>query len=83
VDLSKKKGYKFIGCNSAGNNAYFVKQEIEVFNELSVEEGFVESKYRESRGKNGELTYLRGSERIGAIQGQCVLNTETNETEIL
>lgn len=83
VNLSKKKGYKFIGCNSAGNNAYFLKQEIEVFKELTVEEGFVESKYRESRDKNGKLTYLRGAERVNAIQGLAVINVETNEIERL
>jgi len=83
VSLSKKKGYKFIGCNSAGNNAYFVKQEIEVFKELTVEEGFVESKYRESRGKNGEMTYFRGHERIEAIKGLCVVNTEKGVSEFI
>jgi len=83
VNLSKKKGYKFIGCNSAGNNAYFVKKEIAVFKELTVEEGFVESKYRESRNKNGELSYLRGSERIEVIRGMLVFNVESGVTEVI
>lgn len=83
VNLSKKKGYKFIGCNSAGNNAYFVKKEIAVFKELTVEEGFVESKYRESRNKNGEMSYLRGSERIEVIRGMLVFNVESGVTEVI
>ena len=83
VDLSKRKGYKFIGCNSAGNNAYFVKQELEGFDELTVEEGFVESKYRESRNEKGMLTYLRGSERLEIIKGRTVFNIETGALEEL
>ena len=26
VSLSEKRGYDFVGCNSAGNNAYFIKK---------------------------------------------------------
>ncbi len=83
-DISISRGYKFIGCNSAGNNAYFVLEENMNNNIKSVtlEEGFVTSKYRESRNDQGELTYLSGPDRAKEIAGVTVFNTETNTEEI-
>ena len=84
-NLSISKGYEFVGCNSAGNNAYFVlgeymNKDIKV---LSLKDGFVSSKYRESRNEIGELTYLSGDERINAIKGLSVFNTERNTLEFI
>jgi hypothetical protein len=84
-NLSISKGYEFVGCNSAGNNAYFVlgeylNNDIKV---LSLKDGFVSSKYRESRNEIGELTYLSGEERINAIKGLRVFNTEQNNLEYI
>ncbi|WDE95972.1 hypothetical protein PQO03_09625 [Lentisphaera profundi] len=84
-NLSKKKGYAFIGCNSAGNNAYFIKNEKlnDVVRECSLEQGFVESKFRESRDSEGKLSYLNGEARLAEIKGMPVYNVETNEIEEL
>ncbi len=41
--------------------------------ETSLEEGYVISKYRESRDELGELTYLVGSQRKEAIRGIACL----------
>lgn len=83
--LSKDKGYAFIGCNSAGNNAYFVRKDKlnDTVRETSLESGYVLSKFRESRGKDGKQTYLNGSNRIETIRGLPVYNTETNQIEEL
>jgi hypothetical protein len=53
--LSNDKGYAFIGCNSAGNNAYFVRRDKlhDPVRETSVEQGYVRSKFRESRDQAG------------------------------
>ncbi len=81
-DLAEEKGYAFIGCNSAGNNAYFVKNEyLKDIKPLSVEEGYVESKFRESRDEDGKLNYLRREERLFCINGLPVYNTRTNKLE--
>jgi len=50
-NLSVKKGYEFIGCNSSGNNAYFILKEYMNNNlkPISLKEGYVMSKFRESR----------------------------------
>jgi hypothetical protein len=67
--LAEEKGYFFVGTNSAGNNAYFVrKDKIGYLSPLSLEEGFTDSKFRESRNKQGELNFLRGKERLKAIR---------------
>lgn len=82
-NLSTKKGFAFIGCNSAGNNAYFVRKDRlnERVKPISLEEGFVVSKYRESRDRSGALTYLQGSDCAEIIRGLTVFNTETQMIE--
>lgn len=83
--LANQKGYAFIGCNSAGNNAYFVRRDKmnEVVKELSLEEGYALSKARESRDKKGKLTYVTGRNRIEVIRGIPVYNILTEELESL
>lgn len=67
--LAEEKGYYFIGTNSAGNNAYFVrKDKIGYLSPLSLEAGFTDSRFRESRNEQGELNFLRGQERLKAIE---------------
>jgi len=83
-DLAEEKGYSFIGSNSAGNNAYFVKNEfLKDLKPLTAEEGYVESKFRQARDKNGNLNYLRGSEIMESIKGMPVYNTGSNKIEKL
>lgn len=60
IKLAIKKGYSFVCCNSAGNNAFFVKKDLlnDKVKENNLEKGFVINKYRESRTKDGNLAYL-------------------------
>ncbi|SKB93619.1 hypothetical protein [Daejeonella lutea] len=83
-ELSRSRGYRFIGCNNAGNNAYFILEDYmnETVREVSLEEGYVSSKYRESRDEHGRLTYLDASERNDKIKGLSVINTTTQTPEI-
>ncbi len=83
-DLAQEKGYAFIGCNSAGNNAYFIKDtSLGNLKALSVEEGYVNSKFRESRDQNGQLSLLNDDNRLNLIKGLEVYNTKTEKIEIL
>ncbi len=84
-NLANELGYKFIGCTSAGNNAFFMRND-KINNKikiLSVKEGFVESKFRESRDNNGALNYLSGEDRYKNIKGMPIYNTITNMIEEL
>ena len=58
--LATKKGYTFVGCNSAGNNAFFVRNDLkpDSLKELTSEEGYVTAQFRESRDELGNLLYL-------------------------
>ena len=62
--LAGKKGYAFVGCNSAGNNAFFVRKDTmtEGLREITAEEGFVAGSFRESRDKDGKLLFLSPEE---------------------
>lgn len=83
--LAKKKGYAFIGCNSSGNNAYFIRKELlnENVKEVTLEKGFVLSKFRESNIDSKQLTYAGGDDRVKIIKGLPVFNVETNSIEPL
>ena len=58
-DLAGGKGYRFVGSNSAGINAYFVREDVAGnLPGLTAAEGWVRSLHRESRGCDGAPTYL-------------------------
>ncbi|WP_299250041.1 hypothetical protein [uncultured Cytophaga sp.] len=80
-----EKGYALIGCNKAGNNAYFIRKDLlnDKVKELPLEKAFIESKFRESRSKDYKLSYIAGEERLELIKGLDVLNVETNQLEKL
>ena len=62
--LANKKGYIFIGCNNAGNDAFFVRKDLAgYFKELTPENGYVYSNIREARDRMGKLTYISGESR--------------------
>lgn len=57
--LLRAKGYSLCGSNKAGNNAFFVRGD--VAGDLptpTVAAAYARSRYRESRGPDGQLTYL-------------------------
>ena len=57
--LAGQKGYVWIGCNNAGNNAYFVRSEYAgAFCQPSLPEDFVQAKFREARDRAGNLGYI-------------------------
>ncbi len=78
--LAKNKGYEFVGSNNAGNNAYFIKKtKINGIKTVSLKDGYVESKFRESRDETGQLDYISGRNRIKTIQNREVVDLERNE----
>ncbi len=83
--IANKKGYAFVGCNSNGNNAYFVLRTKlnDVIKEVSVDENFVESKFKESRGKDGKMSFLTGSKRVELLKGMPVINVLNNTQELI
>ena len=79
--LSAERGYVFVGTNSAGMNAFFVKQELAapVLDKLAETKAYP-SRYRESRNETGKLTFVGGVERLSVIGDMPVVNVTTGAT---
>lgn len=79
---ARENGYYYAGSNSAGNNAFFLRKDC-VKNCIIPDNAkvFVESKYRESRDQKGNLTYLKGSERLKCIRHMELYETESGYTD--
>jgi hypothetical protein len=77
--LALKKGYEFIGCNSAGNNAYFVRKDKmnDRVHTVSLEAGYVRSKFQDSRDEFGNLTFASAKERAEILRGLPVFDIES------
>lgn len=54
-----RKSLAFVGSNSAGNNAFFVRRDLlGDLRELTPAEGWVDARFRESSDHEGNLTYI-------------------------
>jgi hypothetical protein len=82
ADLAGEKGYYFIGCNSAGNNAYFLANRLKSkIPPVDVKDGFQEARFRESRSQNGELLHLNSQDEINLLKGMKVYNVKSKNEE--
>lgn len=79
--LAEKKGYALVGCTSNGNNCFFVKKTLlsDTIRQLTVEEAYVESAFRDGRDENGNLTYVSGKDRLNVIKDMEVIDVERNQ----
>ena len=83
--LAKNKGYVLVGTNSNGSNAFFVRGDVFPNSGLvakTVHEVFIDSKVRESRGVDGNLTFLNRNKREEILKGMPVFNVITQEIEV-
>ncbi len=79
--LAEKKGYDFVGCNRMGCNAFFVKKDSgHRLKALTLKEGFVSAPFSESRDEQGNLTYLKGDQKLSQIADCLIYNVTTGET---
>ncbi len=69
--LANKNGYSLVTTNSAGNNAFYVRNDLitDKLTALSCEEAYSPSKFRESRDAQSNLTYVTDDDRLKVIQG--------------
>jgi hypothetical protein len=75
VGVGKAKGYSFVGSNSAGNNAFFVRKDLlhAPLKELTAQEGYVQRAFREARDLKGGLMFPTFEEEVVLIQGLPVV----------
>ena len=78
--VAQRKGYALVGCNSAGNNAYFVRRDVLRVPASTPGRAFVRSRIRESRGESGELTHVAGAERFELIRSLSVVDVDSGES---
>jgi hypothetical protein len=82
--LAERKGYDFVGSNSAGCNAFFVRRDLsQPFKKLDAATGYVRSRFRESRDRAGYNTFLGGSERGRLIRHLPVYDLTTDSVRPL
>jgi hypothetical protein len=73
--LARRKGYAFVGCCSAGNNAFFVQKHFLAggLRDLAPSEGFFPARFREARDEQGRLRFLDPSEEATILNGLPVV----------
>jgi hypothetical protein len=83
ITAMQKKGFVFCGSNLAGNNAFFVREEL--VNKLNLDMpsttnlvGNTDWRVREARDENGQLNFLFGDDRSSLIKSLKVIETESN-----
>ncbi len=83
IYLANEKGYSLVGTNTAGNNAFYVRNDLlnEKVEVLSVEAAYSPSNYRESRDKDGNLTFITADKRLEVIKGLPVYEVEKQVIE--
>lgn len=80
--LADERGYRFVGCNSNGNNAFFVRDDIAGdLPNLSAAEGYVRSRFLTSRNEDGTMSRMRSVEdRLKLIGHLPVVDVTTGAT---
>lgn len=81
--LAEEKGYVFVGCNSNGNNAFFVRKDICPFPAVDYRNGFVAPKFRDSKDRNNRLTYLSGPEKIKIMHNMEVFDLKLGKNVLI
>jgi hypothetical protein len=79
--LGAQRGYRLIGSNRGGNNAFFVRDDL--FKHVADRIGSTMARpslYRESRGSDGRFSYLGALDRARAIADLPVVRIDTGET---
>lgn len=68
--LADRKGYALVGCNSAGNNAFFVRRDClgRTVSERAPGEAYVAAAFREARDRSGNLAFLSAQEERALLK---------------
>ncbi|MGZ9735414.1 hypothetical protein [Flavobacterium sp. GNP002] len=81
-DLADQKGYSFIGCNSQGNNAYFIRNDkMKGLEKISPEDGFIKAKFSLNRKVDGEQ--FSDFEKRNSMIGKEIFNTRINKIDVI
>ncbi|WP_152630565.1 hypothetical protein [Thalassospira sp. HJ] len=81
-DLAAEKGYTFIGTNSNGVNAFFVRSDCAqpVLDKMDAVVAYP-SKLREARNSRGALSFSRGIDRVSPIQDCAFIDLSKSKSK--
>jgi hypothetical protein len=68
--LARRKGYVLVGSNRAGNNAFFVRQDVCHLAPLTPAQAYRPPCFREARDANGQLTFAEPAAALASIADQ-------------
>lgn len=78
--LAEKKGYVFVGAETSGTNAFFVRKDVaQNLKVYQCDNGFIENVARQSRDKKGRLSLISGIERLKCIADKKVIDILTGK----
>lgn len=77
--LLSGRGYRLVGGNSAGNNAFFVREDLlnDKIGAVSIADAFRETSFAEGRHADGSLNFIRGHDRRSIISHLNLVDVET------
>lgn len=82
--LAERKGYSLVAGNSAGNNVFFVRDDlIGTLKKLTPQEAYVQAAFREAHTPEGEVLHLTFAERQGAIASNPLVDVGTGTATTL
>lgn len=75
TQLAGKKGYSLVGSNKAGNNVFFVRNDLLAdMKVVTPKDAWVQSQFREARNRNGQLAFLPFEERLRELVEMPLVN---------
>lgn len=82
LHLAHQRGFALVGTNSVGSNAFFVRRDLlnQHVQEVELSNCIRPASFRDSRGANGELTFLAGLERAKAMAKMPLVDVSTGST---
>lgn len=80
--LLSGRGYKLVGGNSAGNNAFFVREDLltDKIRAVPIADAYRRTSFAEGRLVSGDLDFVRGSERRKTIASMPLVDVKSGET---
>ena len=87
IAVMNEKNFVFLGTNNLKNNAFFINEELKdsfkkiILNRDLNFDNYIDHKFRESRDRDGKLSYLSRDEQIKKIANCYVVNVKKNINE--
>lgn len=79
--LAQAKGFSLVAGNSAGNNVFFVRNDLlGSLKRLTPQEAYVQAAFREAHSEHGEVLHLTFAERQAAIAHKPVVDIVSGRT---